>query len=154
MFFDQSSLLIHIPLAPIECKWCKTGTLTPTFDGPEPPKAVSKISKMAAAKPQGMCIGFIANIDSRAQCAGSPRRPGPRSASPIFIESSDEDEPEPPAFTHLQKEIYVVHDSDSESDEKDQSITDLARKFEGITIAHKVCSHAKRATRARRSTKV
>ncbi|KAJ7806107.1 SprT-like family-domain-containing protein [Mycena olivaceomarginata] len=45
-----------------KCKWCKTGTLTPTFD-PEPPKAVSKISKMAAAKPQGMCIGFTANID-------------------------------------------------------------------------------------------
>ncbi|KAJ7922966.1 SprT-like family-domain-containing protein [Mycena leptocephala] len=113
-----------------KCPRCKTGTLTPLFD---PKDAVSKISRQAAAKPQ------------------SSPRPGPRSASPIYIsiDSSDEDE-EPPASIHVQKEIYVVHDSDSESDDKEKSITDLARKFEGITIGHKVCLHAKRATRARR----
>ncbi|KAJ6569622.1 SprT-like family-domain-containing protein [Mycena capillaripes] len=112
-----------------KCPWCKTGTLTPLFDPKQPKNAmVSKVSRQAAAKPQ------------------SSPRPGPRSVSPVIIsiDSSDEEEEEPPASIHVQKEIYVVHDSDSESD---QSITDLARKFEGITIAHKVCLHAKRRAR-------
>ncbi|KAJ7037536.1 SprT-like family-domain-containing protein [Mycena alexandri] len=111
-----------------KCPACKTGKLVAQFE------VKRTTSKLAAVKPQG-----------------SPR-PGARPASPvvIFIESSDEEEdPVTLPSLHAQKEIYVVHDSDSESGRKDQTIEDLARQFEGITIAHKVCLHAKAKRRAR-----
>ncbi|KAJ7456463.1 SprT-like family-domain-containing protein [Mycena latifolia] len=101
------------------CPKCK-GEMIALFDEPEP----KIVSKLAAAKPQN-----------------SPRPPL-RPSSPICISSDEEDEKL--VSVNAQKEIYVVPDSDSESD---QEITDLARKFGGITIAHRICLHAKRSTR-------
>ncbi|KAJ7651947.1 SprT-like family-domain-containing protein [Mycena polygramma] len=126
-----------------KCPRCK-GTFVPLFDPP-----TTRMSRFAAAKPTG----------SPRPCAGSPRpasshrpasspRPGFRSASPpISIDSSDEDDDEGLAVSsiHTQKEIFVVRDSDSTSDK--QTISDLVDKFNGITIVHKTCLHAKRRAR-------
>ncbi|KAJ6573992.1 SprT-like family-domain-containing protein, partial [Mycena vulgaris] len=115
------------------CPACKTGKLKALFDLPPKKDVVRKTSKMAAAKSQN-----------------SPR-PRPRPTAPICISSSEEDEDEDEdddeeiSSVHTQQEIYVVPDSDSEPEE---AITDLARKFGGITIGHRVCLHARRATRA------
>ncbi|KAJ6519297.1 SprT-like family-domain-containing protein [Mycena sanguinolenta] len=84
------------------CPGCKTGTLH-LHDSDVP---VNTESRQAAAKTTG-------------------------TFSPIYIESSDEDD-EPAASIHAQKEIYVVPESKSDA----KSILDLARKFEGITITH------------------
>ncbi|KAK7064702.1 HMG box-containing protein C19G7.04 [Favolaschia claudopus] len=103
------------------CKFCKVGQLVADFDEP-------MVSKQKAA-PQA-----------------SPRRPVPRPASPVFIDlsvdSSDEEEDEEsPSVSFVQKEIYVVEDSNN--DNEDTTITNLAKRFGGITIAHNVCSHAR-----------
>ncbi|KAJ7151561.1 SprT-like family-domain-containing protein [Mycena filopes] len=135
-----------------KCPSCKIGLLVAQFEdeGKQGKKgAVKKMSKHAAARPQG-----------------SPR-PGrsPRPASPvavvIYIDSSSDDEDEDLPSIYAQKEVYVVHDSDSESEMsrkdgkdkdkgEDKTIADLAREFGGITIAHSACLHARR--RGRRPT--
>ncbi|KAJ7480121.1 SprT-like family-domain-containing protein [Mycena galericulata] len=120
-----------------KCSECTVGILVPLFELPKkkgPDAELSKMSKMAAAKSQSPCP--------------NPPRARPRPASVISIDSSDEDEDTP--SVHVQREIYLVPDSDSECEDKDNEITDLARRFEqGVTISHKICLHAvaKRAKR-------
>ncbi|KAJ7640115.1 SprT-like family-domain-containing protein [Mycena rosella] len=143
-------------------------------------EVTSRTSKMAAAKPQSLPRPpQFAGSPRPPRFAGSPRPPqyagSPRSPSrsvspgPAIFTSSDADEDIRPSVraqreilvvhdsdsendeifpsVHAQKEIYVVHDSDSENDEANSDLADLATKFGGITIEHKVCLHAKRRAR-------
>ncbi|KAF8213713.1 SprT-like family-domain-containing protein [Mycena galopus ATCC 62051] len=116
-----------------KCPSCKTGTLSPLFD-PKLPKngALSRSASWPQPSPRArLVVPVPAQVPHlyRQQRRRRRRRGAPR-------------------LCPVQKEIYVVHDSDSETE--DQSITELARKFEGITIAHKTCLHA----RAKRTTRV
>ncbi|KAJ7748494.1 SprT-like family-domain-containing protein [Mycena maculata] len=130
---------ISIDPAKNKCPLCKIGSLVPLFDPPEkktkPDTELTKMSKHAPVKSQS----------ASPSVTSSPRaRPRPRSASIIVIDSSDEEE-EIPSSVHIQEEIYMVPDSDSEegNNDNDSEIADLARKFEqGVTISHKVCLHA------------
>ncbi|KAJ7102448.1 SprT-like family-domain-containing protein [Mycena belliarum] len=132
----RNSLDINKP-----CRKCKTGQMEALFDDADE-NVVKKTSKMAAAKTQNSPRPSPRPCGSVASTSSS----GDRADSPIYISDDENEELE---SVHRQNEVFVVTDSASGSDAGDE-ITELARKFGGITIAHSVCLHARRPTRAKR----
>ncbi|KAJ7171839.1 SprT-like family-domain-containing protein [Mycena crocata] len=119
------------------CPKCKTGRVE-LSKAPGRDPGLKVIGKMAAAK-------LPSSSHSR------PRQPVVSSFSVIPDNTDEEDDgyEDDIQSIHTQKEIYVVADSDTKPDAEEQ-IADLAKEFEAITIAHKVCLHAKRSKKGRK----